>query len=266
MAKLVIFGGRDFYDFDRMCEVIESRDYFKAGLITTVVSGTAGGADKTGERFAAKHGIQIQRVPADWDAIEGVEDRLIGTRKDGSKFYKLAGFDRNEQMATISEYGEGFWDGESHGTYHMIGCCEQEGVILGITRYFKPIKNLTLCHVSKLKDLDVVTKAAITRKKVESADVQWVPELAPSRDLFEWWMANERSAAEKWDDYVEAWDAEKAKDTVYWAKIDRIRLGLTKGVTIALACFCVDENLCHRSLVRRDIINGDSSMLFKGKE
>lgn len=78
---------------------------------TTVVSGTARGADKLGERWAAAHGLLIEQFPADWDAHG-----------------KAAGYRRNEQMADHAEALIALWDGKSRGTKHMIDIAKRNGL------------------------------------------------------------------------------------------------------------------------------------------
>jgi hypothetical protein len=70
--------------------------------ITEIISGTAKGADKLGERWAHSKGISIKRFPADWD-----------------KFGKSAGYKRNAEMAKYGDSLVIFWDGVSRGTKHM---------------------------------------------------------------------------------------------------------------------------------------------------
>ena len=78
---------------------------------TQVVSGTARGADRFGEEWAAENNIEVKRFPADWDTHG-----------------KSAGYVRNSVMA---EYADGLlaiWDGESRGTIHMINLARKQGL------------------------------------------------------------------------------------------------------------------------------------------
>lgn len=70
---------------------------------TTVVSGTAKGADKLGENWAELNNIPLEKYPADWN-----------------KFGKSAGYKRNTEMANNAEALIALWDGKSRGTKHMI--------------------------------------------------------------------------------------------------------------------------------------------------
>ena len=117
MFKVVIAGGRDFNDYEllrKCCDIALSS-------ITDeieVVSGTAGGADKLGERYAAEKGYHIRRFPADW-----------GTYK------KRAGYIRNDEMAQYGDALIAFWDGFSKGTGHMIDLANEYNIKVRIIKY-----------------------------------------------------------------------------------------------------------------------------------
>ena len=63
--KLIIAGGRDFDNYDRMKKVL-------GGLLMhtdkpiTIISGTAKGADRLGERWAHEFNVGIVSMPAQW--------------------------------------------------------------------------------------------------------------------------------------------------------------------------------------------------------
>lgn len=97
--KLIIAGSRAFTDADFMEEMLE-------GFIpdvSKVVCGKARGADTLGEQWAILHNIPVKAFPADWN-----------------RYGKSAGFRRNQEMAEYADTLAAFWDGESHGTKHMI--------------------------------------------------------------------------------------------------------------------------------------------------
>lgn len=100
MKKVVVAGSRNFNDYKKLCDVLDDLNLTPEDEI---VSGTARGADKLGEKYAEEHSIKIKRFPADWD-----------------KYGKRAGYLRNEEMAKYCTEGVIFWDGESKGTKHMI--------------------------------------------------------------------------------------------------------------------------------------------------
>jgi len=97
--KVIIAGGRDIEDYDLLCQVV--RD---SGLnILTVISGTARGVDRMGERWASQQGIPCERYPANWD-----------------KFGKAAGPIRNIEMSKVGDALIAIRKDGSRGTAHMI--------------------------------------------------------------------------------------------------------------------------------------------------
>lgn len=110
--KTIIAGSRtvskdDVEDAMQECPI--TRD------ITTVVSGTARGADTYGEEWAGVWGVNIVRFPADWD-----------------KFGRAAGMIRNGEMAEFADALIAVWDGNSPGTRNMIANAKQRGLIVWV--------------------------------------------------------------------------------------------------------------------------------------
>lgn len=97
--KVIIAGSRTFNDYELLKSVCNKLIHERI----EIVSGTANGADKLGERYAKEFGHTIKYFPADWN-----------------KYGKAAGYKRNAEMAKYSEVLITFWDGKSKGTKHMI--------------------------------------------------------------------------------------------------------------------------------------------------
>lgn len=97
--KVIIAGSRSFNNFKLMCDIIEQLDW----AISEVVSGTALGADRMGERWARNNSIPVKQMSADWKS-----------------YGRQAGLVRNNEMARYADALIAFWDGESHGTSNMI--------------------------------------------------------------------------------------------------------------------------------------------------
>ena len=83
-----------------------------------IVSGTANGADKLGEKYAATRFYNVERYPADW-----------------TQHGRRAGYIRNAEMATDADALVALWDGESRGTKHMIAIAQQMGLPTRIINY-----------------------------------------------------------------------------------------------------------------------------------
>lgn len=121
--KIIIAGGRDFDDFTHLKERC---DDIIGGLIAgsawagtiRIVSGTARGTDKLGEKYAELYGYPIDRFPADWE-----------------KYGKAAGYKRNAEMAQYADVLIAFWDEKSRGTKHMIDLAIEHGLRTYITIY-----------------------------------------------------------------------------------------------------------------------------------
>jgi hypothetical protein len=115
--KIIIAGSRNFNDYNLLKTSCDN-------LLTQftnieIVSGTARGADKLGERYAREKGYDIKQFPANWD-----------------KFGKSAGYIRNDEMAQYSDMLIAFWDGTSKGTKHMIDLANKRGIKVVIFNTF----------------------------------------------------------------------------------------------------------------------------------
>ena len=107
--KIIIAGSRNFNDYNLLKTSCDN-------LLTQftnieIVSGTARGADKLGERYAREKGYDIKEFPANWD-----------------KFGKSAGYIRNDEMAQYADMLISFWDGTSRGTKHMIDLANKRSI------------------------------------------------------------------------------------------------------------------------------------------
>lgn len=122
MIKVIIAGTRDFDNYELLKQKM---DKILAGKVRNneeiiIISGTARGADKLGERYAREKGYKIERYPANWD-----------------KYGKRAGYIRNEQMAKVADACVCFWDEQSKGTKHMIDLANQYKLALRVINYNK---------------------------------------------------------------------------------------------------------------------------------
>lgn len=113
MFRVIIAGGRTFKDYNRLSAVCDYMLQNQSEI--EIVSGTAMGADKLGEKYAQERGYKIVRFPAEWD-----------------RYGKAAGFIRNEEMAKYANALIAFWDGRSKGTQHMINLAEKYNLKLKI--------------------------------------------------------------------------------------------------------------------------------------
>jgi predicted Rossmann fold nucleotide-binding protein DprA/Smf involved in DNA uptake len=116
--RLIIAGGRDFTDIDLMTSKLDTILSMTDDDPITILSGTARGADQTGEVYARIRALSVEQYPAEWD-----------------KYGKSAGYKRNDLMASLATHCVVFWDGQSKGSKHMIDLARAQGLELRIVRY-----------------------------------------------------------------------------------------------------------------------------------
>jgi predicted Rossmann fold nucleotide-binding protein DprA/Smf involved in DNA uptake len=116
MLRVIVAGSRSFSDFGLLSERLDF--YLQRHCGVEIVSGTARGADRLGERYAAERGLAVARFPAQWD-----------------KYGRSAGFRRNDLMAGYATHAVIFWDGVSSGTGHMIQLARHYGLVVRVVRF-----------------------------------------------------------------------------------------------------------------------------------
>jgi len=114
--KVIVAGSRDFNDYHTLKEKLDM--ILKNQKEVTIISGTAKGADKLGERYASEHHHKVEQYVPMWDI-----------------FGKKAGYMRNEEMAKHSDACVVFWDGKSRGTKHMIDISKKHKLKLRIIKF-----------------------------------------------------------------------------------------------------------------------------------
>lgn len=114
--KVIIAGSRTFNDYPKLKKKLDS--ILKNQKDITIISGTASGADRLGERYADENHHKLEKYPAMWDI-----------------FGKSAGYKRNEEMANIADSCVVFWDGKSKGTKHMIDIAKKNKLKLRIIMF-----------------------------------------------------------------------------------------------------------------------------------
>lgn len=117
--KLVIAGSRNFQDYPMLVEVVDEhlKEKVKNHEIT-IVSGTAKGADRLGERYAEERGYHLERYPAAWE-----------------RFGNAAGPIRNAQMVKAADDVIVFWNGESAGTKNIIASAQAANIPCTVIRF-----------------------------------------------------------------------------------------------------------------------------------
>ena len=116
--RVVIYGGRDFSDFNKLTHYLDRM--LSSKMVThniIIVSGRAKGADILGEKFANLRGYKVEVHKADWNNID-VVGAVVKSNARGM-YNAVAGHMRNDVMADECDVGVGFWNGKSAGTKDM---------------------------------------------------------------------------------------------------------------------------------------------------
>jgi hypothetical protein len=114
--KVIIAGDRNLKDYSLIDKAVKQSGF----KVTTVISGCAQGADSLGEEWAKRHGIKIERYPANWDDLTHPE-AIISVNKWGRKYNKAAGGIRNAKMAEVGDALIAIQpNGPTSGTQNMI--------------------------------------------------------------------------------------------------------------------------------------------------
>jgi hypothetical protein len=105
--KTIVAGSRDGVTLDLVRQAMLEAPF----EITSVVSGTARGADRFGEKVAHEYSLPVHRFPADWD-----------------RHGRSAGYIRNAEMAGNAEALVAVHAHGSKGTQHMIDLAQKKGL------------------------------------------------------------------------------------------------------------------------------------------
>ena len=104
--RVIIAGSREFDNFELL--KIKCDQFLGGDKNWEVVSGTARGADRLGEKYAKLRGLPVKKFQANWE--------LHG---------KSAGYKRNKQMAVYADAAIVFHMNNSRGSQHMIDIAEE---------------------------------------------------------------------------------------------------------------------------------------------
>ncbi len=116
MFKVIVAGSRTMRDYNLLRRKLDQ--LLSRQTDVEIVSGTANGADKLGERYAKDREYALKQFPADWE-----------------KYGKRAGYLRNAQMADYADALVAFWDAESKGTMHMIELAKAKGLKIVVVKF-----------------------------------------------------------------------------------------------------------------------------------
>ncbi len=75
----------------------------------------------------------------------------------------------------------------------------------------------------------------------------WLPQLAPSSELVSW-IRNQPDIAESWSRFAKKF--RKELSTPDNQRLLDLLAAFSKSANFSVGCFCEDENICHRSILR----------------
>ena len=107
--RTIIAGSRGVIKYRHLVAAMSSVPF----MPTVIISGTARGADRLGEKYARKNKITLEKYPAEWN-----------------KHGKAAGMIRNREMASVADALVALWDGKSRGTLNMIKTAKDFGLVV----------------------------------------------------------------------------------------------------------------------------------------
>ena len=123
--KVIIAGDREIDENN--LNLVHDAVAMSGFEITQVISGTAKGGDKLGERWAKLNKIRVREFPAEWNDLTA-PGAVIKTGKFGP-YNAKAGFDRNQAMANVAEALIALQpNGDSSGTQDMIERARKKGI------------------------------------------------------------------------------------------------------------------------------------------
>jgi hypothetical protein len=134
--KCIIAGSRSFDDFEFLKE---KTDIFLSKFTCNnklIISGTAKGADKLGEKYSHEKNLKLIKMPADWE-----------------EHGKKAGYLRNAEMANIATHCIIFRENNSKGSTHMINIAKNKKLNIQVYDDFKKgeFKNNMRCTQCNLE-------------------------------------------------------------------------------------------------------------------
>jgi uncharacterized protein YeaO (DUF488 family) len=85
----------------------------------------------------------------------------------------------------------------------------------------------------------------------------WLPELAPSAELFAW-AHEEPWTAKRWATFANRYRREMRAPAA--ARLVALLAALSHRTALAVGCYCEDETRCHRSLLRQLLVEAGADL------
>lgn len=97
----------------------------------------------------------------------------------------------------------------------------------------------------------IIVRSLRNKKVLNKPNTEWLPELAPLGNLFKWYLQAKNNG--NWN--KESFDKHYTEEFIKGLNEESKRLmneildKSNQGQIVLLACFCEDEELCHRSII-----------------
>lgn len=85
----------------------------------------------------------------------------------------------------------------------------------------------------------------------------WLPNLAPSAELFQW-LKSEPITDARWREFAKRYRAEVQKPES--KHLVTLLAALSRQTSLAVGCYCEDEQHCHRSLLRQLLVEAGAEI------
>jgi uncharacterized protein YeaO (DUF488 family) len=85
----------------------------------------------------------------------------------------------------------------------------------------------------------------------------WLPNLAPSAELFQW-LKSEPITDARWREFAKRYRAEVQRPES--KHLVTLLAALSHQTSLAVGCYCEDEQRCHRSLLRQLLVEAGAAV------
>jgi uncharacterized protein YeaO (DUF488 family) len=86
----------------------------------------------------------------------------------------------------------------------------------------------------------------------------WLPELAPSAPLVSWFFS-EPLTENHWTDYARRYRREMQQPAA--RRLLELLAALSSSTNFSMGCYCEDENRCHRSLLKKLLLEHGAKII-----
>lgn len=126
--KLLVCGGRDFDDYDKVKLVLD-KVHTEKKFISLIINGAASGADALSSRWALANSVPILEFPANWSGSD-TDKPIMKTTANGHIYDVTAGMRRNADMLRKGRPDGVVAFAGGRGTANMIRLATEAGIVV----------------------------------------------------------------------------------------------------------------------------------------